>query len=285
MTEQLAATGSASGAGVSPAAGLQKRAVSILQGIVRTGRVANAYLFVGPPMSGKTAAAREFFRGLNKLDRIQTVDYFELAAEKSAIAIEQIRALKSFVQYGPHEQQYLLVVVQKAEKLSLEAANAFLKLLEEPPDGVVFILETVSREALPATIVSRCQAIQFDQLPDAAVRSLLADNPDAEEITALSAGLPHFAALLKEQLAAFREFVGFARDIKAKNFAQIAQYAEALGRDKELLQNYLLLLAQYFRARLDVPQATLALQYAKILRRNINLKLTLEVMFLRMRDL
>jgi len=263
----------------------QKRADRILSGIAVTGRAANAYLFVGPPLSGKTTAARKFFTELNGGAGVQTVDYYELAAEKSTISIEQIRELKSYVQYGPREQKYLMVVVQKAEKLSAEAANAFLKLLEEPPAGVIFILETVSKEALPMTIISRCQTVYFEQLPADALRTFLADSADAEEIMALSAGLPHFAALLRESLPQFKEFVEFCRTIKTKNFAQITQYVETVGKDKELLQNFLLLTAQYFRNLQNTAGAELALKYVKILRKNVNLKLTLETMFLQMRDL
>lgn len=263
----------------------QKRAEQILSGIAANGRVANAYLFVGPPMSGKTSAAKKFFLELNASAKIQSIDYYELTAEKSTISIEQIRELRSYVQYGPREQKYLMVVVQKAEKLSVESANAFLKLLEEPPAGVVFILETVSKEALPATIISRCQSVYFDQLPSAAVRTFLADSADAEEIAVLSAGLLHFAALLRESLPQFKEFIEFCQNIKQKNFAQIVQYVDALGKDKELLQNFLLLAAQYFRNMHNPASAELLLKYVKILRKNVNLKLTLEIMFLRLRDL
>ena len=276
--------------------GLQKRANAILQGIVQTGRAANAYLFVGPPMSGKTAAAREFFLGLNNLPpETKTVDYYELSAEKdsagrekASISIEQIRDLQKFVQYGPHEQKYLMVIVQRAEKLSggqAVAANAFLKLLEEPPPGVIFVLETSNKEAILKTIISRCQTINFDQLPAAAVRSFLADSPDAEEIIALSGGLPHYAQFLKEQLVQFRELVEFIQQIKKKTFLQISQYSEELNKDKEATQNYLALLAQYFRNQGEVDKANLVLKYVKIMPKNINLRLALEVLLLRIRDL
>lgn len=269
--------------------GLQKRAGAVLQGIIQTGRVANAYLFVGPPMSGKTTAAREFFLKLNDLPpETKTVDYYELSADKASISIEQVRDLQKFVQYGPHEQKYLMVVVQNAEKLSsgqAVAANAFLKLLEEPPEGVVFVLETTNKEALLKTIISRCQIINFDQLPPEAVRGFLADSPDAEEIIALSGGLPHFAQFLREQLTQFRELLGFVRQIKNKSFLQISQYAEELSKDKETTQNYLALLAQYFRNQNETAKATLVLKYVKIMPRNINLRLALEVLLLRMRDL
>lgn len=267
----------------------QKRAGAVLRGIVQTGRVANAYLFVGPPGSGKTTIAREFFLGLNGLSaESKSIDYYELSADKTAISVDQIRDLQKFVQYGPHEQKYLIVVVQNAEKLSggqAVAANAFLKLLEEPPAGVVFILETANKDALLKTIVSRCQLVNFDQLSPDAVRGLLRESPETEEIIALSGGLPHFALFLQTQLAQFRELAEFARTLKTKNFVQISRYAEALSKNKEAVQNHLALLAQYLRNQGEVAKARLVLKYVKIISKNINLRLTLEALLLRMRDL
>ncbi|MDR2430942.1 MAG: AAA family ATPase [Candidatus Margulisbacteria bacterium] len=238
---------------------MSKRAGAILQGIIQTGRVANAYLFAGPPGSGRTAAAREFFKGLNKLAKT-SVDYHELRTEKASIPIEQIRELRNFVRYGPREQKFLMVVIQNAEKLvaqgKAEAANAFLKLLEEPPEGVVFILETASRDALPATILSRCQTIIFEPAPD---------NSEPG---------PQFAAL--------KDFV---LSIKSRDFAQIGRFVETLGREKEELRDSLLRLAQYYKEQFDWRKAGLILEYVRIMRSNVNLKLTLEVMLLKIRDL
>jgi DNA polymerase III delta prime subunit len=238
---------------------VQKRADAVLRGIIQTGRVANAYLFAGPPGSGKTAAAREFFTGLNKA-KTSSVDYYELSTDKASIPIEQIRELRGFVRYGPREQKFLLVVIQNAEKLAAqgraEAANAFLKLLEEPPEGVVFILETANKDALPATILSRCQTIIFDPPPD---------NLEPE---------PQFLAL--------RDFLP---GIKSRNFAQIGQFVETLGREKEELRDSLFRLARHYKEQGDWRRAGLLLEYVRIMRGNVNLRLTLETMLLKMRDL
>ncbi|MDR2428409.1 MAG: DNA polymerase III subunit [Candidatus Margulisbacteria bacterium] len=242
------------------AVALQKRARGILNGIVHTGRVANAYIFAGPPRSGKTAAAREFFQKLNQTESVSSVDFYELNAEKSVISVEQIRDLQKYAQYGPHTLPYLVVLLRQAEKLSGAngvSGNAFLKLLEEPPDGVVFILETASPDELLPTIRSRCQTITFDYAPDQ-------EEPPPE----------------------LTELFEFTRALKAKNFWQLSQRADELQKSgRETAQNYLLALAQYWREQMDFAKAKLCLKYARILQKYVNLRLTLEVWLLKMRDL
>ena len=236
----------------------QKRAVGILNGIAATGRVANGYIFAGAPKCGKTAAARNFFAQLNKTDKTKSVDFYELTTDKTQISIEQIRELKQFVQYGPRELTWLVVVIQQAEKLSAASGNAFLKLLEEPPDGVVFILETFSPEALLPTIISRCQTITFEQ---------------------------PFWDTAQNEKTELRELHSFVLDIKHKNFVQISQYVETWAEDKQQVQEDLLHLAQTLKTAGDWMRAKLVLKYVKMLRSNVNLKLAVETLFLRMRDL
>ncbi|GBR75723.1 DNA polymerase III subunit delta [Candidatus Termititenax persephonae] len=249
-------------AAATAAAPSQQRARGILDGIVRTGRVANGYIFAGAPGCGKTAAARDFFQKLTRTDKIKSVDFYELTTDKAQIAIEQVRALKQFVQYGPRELAYLLVVIQNAEKFSAASGNAFLKLLEEPPDGVVFILETFSPEALLPTIVSRCQLITFDSA------------------ALLKAGTQNAAAENNWQ-----NLQNFIQDLPGKNFWQISQLVDIWAQDRQQAQQDLLRLAQVKQGQGAWRQANLVLKYAKMLRSNINLRLAMETLFLRMRDL
>jgi DNA polymerase III gamma/tau subunit len=238
----------------------QKRARGILDGIVNTGRIANAYIFAGPPHSGKTAAAREFFQKLNRTESLSAIDFYELNTKTSVIPVEQIRDLQKYVQYGPHTLPYLVVLLRQAEKLSGAngvSGNAFLKLLEEPPDGVVFILETASPDELLPTIRSRCQTIVFDYAPEQT------EPP------------PELSALME-----------FTRALQTKSFWQLSQRADELQKSGcETAQNYLLALAQYWREQMNFAKARLCLKYAKILRKRVNLRLTLEVWLLKMREL
>ncbi len=82
---------------------------------------------------------------------------------KKKIAIDQARELIKRLTYPPLEGERRVVIIPDAERLSLEAANALLKTLEEPPADTLTLLTTSQREALPATIVSRCQSFLFPQ--------------------------------------------------------------------------------------------------------------------------
>lgn len=77
------------------------------------------------------------------------------------IYIEDIRGLKSFMSLKPHSSQYKLAVIDDADTMTIEAANAMLKVLEEPPKQAVIILVTSQPKSLPTTILSRCETVVF----------------------------------------------------------------------------------------------------------------------------
>lgn len=88
-------------------------------------------------------------------------DYLTLQPETKQITVEQIRELNNSLQQAKHVAQRKLAVIFQAEKMNLAAANAFLKTLEEPNTGVQIILVSAKPQALPATILSRCQIFHF----------------------------------------------------------------------------------------------------------------------------
>lgn len=150
------------------------RVETILNGIARTRRVAHAYLFAGPPGSGKFEAALAFAKNLNggseascrRIKKNVHPDVIIIEKDGASLKIEQIRNLKELVRYGPSEAEYLIIIVKDADALTVEAANSFLKCLEEPPAQTVFILINEKEGSLPATIRSRCQRILFPENKD-----------------------------------------------------------------------------------------------------------------------
>lgn len=85
----------------------------------------------------------------------------ELAEDTSAIAIDQVRAVRDFVVLRPHTATRKLVIIDPADRMSTNAANALLKILEEPPEGSMLLLVTSQLARLPATIRSRCALVAF----------------------------------------------------------------------------------------------------------------------------
>ena len=110
------------------------------------------------------------------------------------ITIDQVRALEEFLQVGGHRQGRRIILVNPAEAMNRNTANALLKSLEEPGEGVHFILVSARADELLPTIRSRCQRIPVPSLRAEAARSCLADLGGKPELLALSGGAP-FAAM------------------------------------------------------------------------------------------
>jgi DNA polymerase III subunit delta' len=129
-------------------------------------RLAHAYLISGPPGSGKRDVAAELastVNGANPRDVFSAKAREILVAEPESksrrIVIEQIRELEHALQMRSTNGRRKVVIISEADRLQPQAANAFLKTLEEPPKNSLLLLLTALPEALPDTIVSRCIAI------------------------------------------------------------------------------------------------------------------------------
>lgn len=141
----------------------QSQIVTLLQNAIKNNKVAHAYLFCGGRGTGKTTVARIFAREIGCNDE----DIIELDAASNR-GIDEIRELRDAVRTAPFSSPHKVYIIDEAHMLTKEAANALLKTLEEPPSHVIFILATTDPEKLPATIVSRCQKVIFQQ-PDTKV--------------------------------------------------------------------------------------------------------------------
>lgn len=157
----------------------QDHITSILKNQVRTGRVAHAYLFSGSRGTGKTSTARIFARAINclnpndgepcgeceacKLGTSDSIDIIEMDAASNS-KVDEMRSLLDKAEFAPIYLKTKVYIIDEAHMLSKSANNALLKTLEEPPSHVVFILATTEPQALPATILSRCQRFDFRRL-------------------------------------------------------------------------------------------------------------------------
>lgn len=162
----------------------QEMAVAILSRALEQG-ASHAYLFSGPPGVGKSEAALAFAAGLTCADggcgvcstcrRVQEglhPDVEVVAPEGNFIRKEEIVEINYHAVYRPYEARAKVYLFLEADNFNAEAANAFLKTLEEPPAHVHFILVTDRPERLLPTIASRCQLVAFSPVP---ARALAAD--------------------------------------------------------------------------------------------------------------
>jgi DNA polymerase-3 subunit delta' len=153
------------------------------------------------------------------------------------ILVDQVRALNGFVSVGTHRQGMRLILIDPAEAMNLNTANALLKLLEEPTTSTLFLLITRSPGRLLPTIRSRCQTVAFPKPVGTAARQWLAAQPgidDPEAWLAFAGGMPLAAAALgAEGAARYRaQLIGALTDIERSDPLQTAAAWEGWLKQK-----------------------------------------------------
>ena len=167
----------------------QEHITRTLQNAITSGRVAQAYLFVGPRGIGKTSTARILAKALNcvkgptatpccKCDACleiaegRSLDVLEIDGASNN-GVENIRELRDNAAYSPARGPYKIYLIDEVHMLTPGAFNALLKTLEEPPEHVKFIFATTEGQKVPATITSRCQRFDLRRISADAIRKHL----------------------------------------------------------------------------------------------------------------
>jgi DNA polymerase-3 subunit delta' len=144
-------------------------ALKYLQRAHEQNRLAHAYLITGPTGSGKETLAHEIARFVNKTKNGSEISRVDPESKSRRIVIEQIRELEHTLQLRAAGGLRKIAIISEADRLQPQAANAFLKTLEEPPKDSLLLLLSALPEVLPDTIRSRCIAIPLagKQSPEA----------------------------------------------------------------------------------------------------------------------
>jgi DNA polymerase-3 subunit gamma/tau len=189
----------------------QEHAIEVLTNSLETGRIFHSYIFDGVAGCGKTSAARIFAMALNceKLEdnspclvctsctealALRNTDILEIDGPSNA-GVADVRELRTKVTFSPaHERR--VIIIDEVHALTRDAWQALLKLLEEPPSHVVFILATTNPESIPATIHSRSIRLSFRRHTEKNVVERLMHIANRENI-----GLPESSALLIARFA------------------------------------------------------------------------------------
>ncbi|ASK61740.1 DNA polymerase III subunit gamma/tau [Virgibacillus phasianinus] len=177
----------------------QSHITRTLQNAIEQEKFSHAYLFSGPRGTGKTSAAKIFAKTINcekapvrepcnecascrGIQDGSISDIIEMDAA-SHTSVEDIREIRDKVKYASSVVPYKVYIIDEVHMISVNAFNALLKTLEEPPKHVVFILATTEPHKIPLTIISRCQRFDFKPITSQAIVERMRAIMEQEEIT------------------------------------------------------------------------------------------------------
>lgn len=232
----------------------QRFAKKYLSNSIKSNMISHAYMFEGPSGVGKNTMARELAATLLEMENLfNSPDYIEITPDGNSIKIAQIRKLQSDILVKPYKS-YKIYVIDEAQKMTVEAQNALLKTLEEPPKYAIIILITNNKESLLDTIKSRCEIIKFTPIPLVEVADYLTqigvDKNRASLLANFSRGSMQKAIELSESedFHIMREEVQkYVETFLTGSMLDIMDIQSSIEKYKDNITNVLDLLVNYFR--------------------------------------
>ena len=219
----------------------QDRVVNVLRNQVITGKISHAYIFSGERGTGKTSTAKIFAKAINcknpkngspclecenclAIENETTIDVVEMDAASNR-RIDDIRNLKDNVIYPPNNLKYKVYIIDEAHMITREAFNALLKIMEEPPKHLVFILATTEIEKVPSTILSRVQKFEFNKIDESKIkeqiniilneRSISIDDSAIDLIVKKANGAMRDALSILDQVISTGSFAYSIKDVES----------------------------------------------------------------------
>jgi DNA polymerase-3 subunit delta' len=242
-----------------PIIGHQK-IVKFLQKSIKNNKISHAYLFYGPKNVGKKTVAKYFALSLICQDQKRPClkcenckaflkdvypDAFWIRKEKGKknISIDQIRELKEKISLATFTNSYKIIIIVNAEEMTNEAANSFLKVLEEPPLKTVIILVANSLKGIPLTIISRCQLLKFGLIPKEEIVKYLKEEfnlneKKAKEIAYLSLNRIGLATKFSKDEEFFKNYLESQNDLikilEEKEIEKRLKIVEKILKNKDI---------------------------------------------------
>ena len=232
----------------------QRFAKKYLSNSIKSNMISHAYMFEGPSGVGKNTMARELAAPLLEMENLfNSPDYIEITPDGNSIKIAQIRKIQSDILVKPYKS-YKIYVIDEAQKMTVEAQNALLKTLEEPPKYAIIILITNNKESLLDTIKSRCEIIKFTPIPLVEVADYLTqtgvDKNRASLLANFSRGSMQKAIELSESedFHIMRDEVQkYVETFLTGSMLDIMDIQSSIEKYKDNITNVLDLLVNYFR--------------------------------------
>ena len=232
----------------------QNFAKKYLTNSIKSNMVSHAYMFEGPNGIGKNTMARELAAILLEMENLfNSPDYIEIKPDGNSIKIAQIRKLQSDILVKPYKS-YKIYVIDEAQKMTVEAQNALLKTLEEPPKYAIIILITDNKESLLDTIKSRCEIIKFTPIPLVEVADYLTQTGVDKNRASLLANFSRGSMQKAIELSESEEFHLMREEVQKYvetflngNLIEIMDIQSSIEKYKDNITNVLDLLVNYFR--------------------------------------
>ncbi len=189
----------------------QAHITEIIKNQISDKKTAHAYLFTGSRGTGKTTCAKIISKAINCLnpsegepcgtcdicmgiDNGSALDIVEIDAASNN-SVDDVRELREEAVYTPAMAEFRVYIIDEVHMLSTSAFNALLKIMEEPPEHVVFILATTEVHKIPATVISRCQRFDFKRIDMAEIADRLLEVAQKEDINLTRDGALYIAKL------------------------------------------------------------------------------------------
>ncbi len=219
----------------------QQHITVTLKNEISSGKVGHAYLFCGTRGTGKTSTAKIFSRAVNcenpkdgepcnECDTCRAIidgrvmDVYEMDAASNN-GVDAIRNLREEVIYTPAGCRYKVYIIDEVHMLTIQAFNALLKTLEEPPEHALFILATTEPQKIPRTILSRCQRYDFKRIGSDDIAARLKKIAKAENINATEDALELIAELgdgsMRDALSILDRCSSFDGELRRANVSEI----------------------------------------------------------------
>lgn len=287
-----------------------EKQLDMIEKDIESGNFAHAYLLTGPNSVGKFTVAKKM-AGILQCDNdfchqcavcLQVekgchLDTIELTGKES-IKIDEVRRIIERLNLT-RQARYKVLLIQGLERMTPDAANSFLKILEEPPQKTVFIMTTDNMRMLLKTIVSRVRVIKFGSVSSVYLRTKLAElYPDSSDetirqVSLFSMGKTGKAVHLMENPDTLTEYLKTYHDVQNflahRNLTDRFSYAESLFENDNKVEIFFDILTHVLRSKLlegagDYPHLINTLSKIEeagiLLRKNVNARLVLENLML-----
>lgn len=219
----------------------QDHIVETLKGELALGKISHAYLFTGTRGTGKTSCAKILAKAVNctalsggdpclnceacsLIGEEEATDIVEIDAASNN-GVDDVRSLREQIAFSPTRLKYRVYIIDEVHMLTLQAFNALLKTLEEPPEHAIFILATTEVHKLPATILSRCQRFDFRRIEPEKITERINYIAEAEGFTITPAAAALIAAAadggMRDALSILDLCVSASKNITEETVAEV----------------------------------------------------------------